>query len=61
MDRNKSEFWNPKNIHQLAKEQNVRPQNFDELFGKGRKLWKNDKELDKFLAQIRARRKAKSS
>ncbi len=63
MDRNKSDFWKHKTGEQLAKEQNVRPQNFDELMkkGKGRKLWRSDKEFEEFLAHLSASRKAKHS
>jgi hypothetical protein len=53
----RSAFWETKSIEDLAAEQGVRPINqLEEVLGKGANLWKDDSDLDEFLAGIRERR-----
>jgi len=58
MARDRSSFWHPKSIEQLAKEQGVKPvMDASKIFGKGRSLWKSDAEFERFLATFTPRKK----
>jgi hypothetical protein len=52
-----ADFWNPKTLEELVAEQGVRPiQRLEDVLGQGAGLWRDDAELDAFLAELRQRR-----
>jgi hypothetical protein len=52
-----ADFWKSKTLEELAAEQGIRPvENLDEVLGQGTDLWRDDAELEAFLAALRERR-----
>jgi len=48
-----NEFWIDRTIDELIEEQNIHPiQNFDEIWGQGKKLWDSDEEFEVFIRSI---------
>ena len=45
-----------KSIEELAAEQGVKPTRLQDIWGKGADLWDTDAELERFVADIYARR-----
>ena len=44
------EFWRPKSLEQLAREQNVKPiERWEDVFGKGADLWDDEEDFQSFL------------
>ena len=52
-------FWQHKTIEEIAAEQGIKETDVDKLIGRGKGLWANDEELDRFLEDIRRRRQGK--
>jgi hypothetical protein len=52
------DFWEAKTLEQLAAEQGVHAiERLEEVLGKGADLWRDDAELDSFLAALREQRR----
>jgi hypothetical protein len=49
-----ADFWKSKTLEELAAEQGIRPvEDLDEVLGQGTDLWRDDAELEAFLAALR--------
>jgi hypothetical protein len=54
-----ADFWKSKTLEELAAEQGIHPvENLDEVLGQGADLWRDDAELETFLAALRELRQA---
>jgi hypothetical protein len=46
------DFWKPKTLEELAAEQGIHAiKHLEEVLGQGVKLWQDDAEFEKFLAE----------
>jgi hypothetical protein len=53
----KDGFWKEKTLEELAAEQGVKPvKRFDDSFGAGRRLWKDDEDFEAFLQELKRAR-----
>ncbi len=51
------DFWSTKTLEELAAEQGVRAiEHLEEVLGKGSDLWRDDREVEAFLTDLRERR-----
>jgi len=50
-------FSERKSIEELAAEQGVKPTHLEDILGKGADLWESDREFERFVEGIYARRK----
>jgi len=50
-------FSERKSIKELAAKQGVKPTRFDDIRGKGADLWESDRDLERFVEEIYARRR----
>lgn len=56
--RPSTDFWRHRSADELADEQGIGPiTDLGDVISKGASLWANDKELERFLADIRERRR----
>lgn len=54
----RTDFWEEKDLEQLAAEQGVRPiERLEEVLGQGADLWRDDAALESFLAVLREHRR----
>lgn len=52
------DFWEAKTIDELAAEQGIKPvERLEEVLGQGSDLWRDDAELESFLAAVRESRR----
>ena len=49
--------WERKSIETLAAEQGVKPTKLEDILGKGADLWESDREFERFVGGIYARRR----
>jgi hypothetical protein len=50
-------FSGRKSMEELAAQQRVKPTGLEDIMGKGADLWENDRELERFVEDIYARRR----
>ncbi len=50
-------FSERKSIEELAAEQGVKPARLEDILGKGADLWEGDREFERFVEDIYARRR----
>ena len=50
-------FWKEKTLEELAEEQGIKPvKRFEDIYGAGRHLWKDDEDFESFLLELKKAR-----
>ena len=56
--KSRANFWRQTSLGELIKDQGIKPMiSWEQILGKGSKLWESDQDFEKFLSGIYQRRK----